>query len=228
MYEKKKNILCVVAHPDDEALGVGGTLIKHALIGDKVYIIVLSEGEDAKIAEKDKNPKRTINAKNWSKIAGTNLYKVLDLPDQQLDKIPQLEIVKKIEKCVENIKPNIVYIHHPYDINKDHQIASHSTLASLRPISYHGIKPEIRAFETPSSTDQAPNELPFIFKPNFYVDIEKVWKKKIEALKAYSNEIKRAPHPRSINSLKALAVKRGSEAGLKKAEAFYILRKIWT
>ena len=55
--KKKKNILCVVAHPDDEALGVGGTLIKHVLIGDKVYIIVLSKGEDAKIAKKDEDEK---------------------------------------------------------------------------------------------------------------------------------------------------------------------------
>ena len=101
----KKNILCVVAHPDDEALGPGGTLIKHVSDGDKVYIIILSEGEDSKINLKDKNSERLFNAKNWSKTAGTNLYKIFNFPDQKLDNIPQLEIVKKLEKSIEKVKP---------------------------------------------------------------------------------------------------------------------------
>ena len=112
-------------------------------------------------------------------------------------------------------------------MNSDHQIAAQTALAALRPIAYHKVNPEIRAFETPSSTEQAPNALPYIFKPNFYVDIQDVWKKKILALKAYVNELKSSPHPRSLNTIKALAIKRGSEAGFKKAEAFYIIRKVW-
>ncbi len=222
-----KNILCVVAHPDDEALGLGGTLIKHSIYGDKVNIIILSKGEAAKRSSLDKNPKRLENAKKWSEIAGVNLFKVFNYPDQKLDTIPQLEIVKNLEQIIQQLKPDIVYLHHPYDMNSDHQIAAQTTLAALRPIAYHNVKPEIRAFETPSSTEQAPNELPYIFKPNFYVDIQKVWKKKLLALAAYSNELKQKPHPRSINAITALAIKRGSEAGLKKAEAFYILRRVW-
>ena len=222
-----KNILCIVAHPDDEALGAGGTLIKHATYGDTVNIVILSKGEDAKRRSQDKNAKRLENAKNWSEIAGVNLYKVFNFPDQQLDKIPQLKIVRNLETIIEKLKPDIVYIHHPYDMNRDHQIAAQTTLSALRPIAYHKVNPEIRAFETPSSTEQAPNTLPYIFKPNFYVDIQTVWKKKILALNAYVNELKPSPHPRSLNTIKALAIKRGSEAGLKKAEAFYIIRKVW-
>ena len=227
MEKNYKNILCVAAHPDDEALGVGGTLIKHVSYGDSVNIVILSKGEDAKISSQDKNAKRLENAKNWSKIAGANLYKVFDFPDQQLDKIPQLRIVRNLEKIIEKLKPDIVYIHHPYDINSDHQIAAQTTLVALRPISYHKVKPEIRAFETPSSTEQAPNTQPYIFNPNFYVNIQDVWKKKILALNAYVSELKSSPHPRSLSTIKALAIKRGSEAGLKKAEAFYIVRKVW-
>ena len=222
-----KKVLCVVAHPDDEALGVGGTLIKHSKNKDKVDLIILSLGEGAKRIKADKNPKRIENALRWSKIAKINLYKVFNYPDQKLDTIPQLKIVKNLEKVIENLKPDIVYVHHPFDINKDHQIAAQSTLVALRPISYHKVKPEIRAFETPSSTDQAPNELPYIFRPNFYVDIQSEWNQKLLALKSYLKELKSFPHPRSIRSIEALAIKRGSEAGLKKAEAFSIIRKIW-
>ena len=223
-----KKVLCVVAHPDDEALGVGGTLIKHSENKDKVELIILSVGESAKRVKVDKNPKRLENALRWSKIAKVNLHKVFNYPDQRIDTIPQLKIVKNLEKIIEDLIPDIVYIHHPFDINKDHQIAAQATLVALRPISYHKVKPEIRAFETPSSTDQVPSELPYIFRPNFYVDIQSEWKKKLLALKAYSKELKPFPHPRSIRAIEALATKRGSEAGLKKAEAFCIIRKIWS
>ena len=224
---RNNKILCVVAHPDDEALGVGGTLIKHSKYNAKVFVVILSRGEEAKVKKKDINPKRLDNAKKWSKLAEVMLYKVFDYPDQQLDTIPQLQIVKKLEEIIAEIKPNIVYMHHPYDINSDHQIAAQTTLAALRPISFHQIKPEIRSFETPSSTDQGPNEMPYTFKPNFYVDIDLVWDQKLKALNAYHKELKKFPHPRSLKAIEALAIKRGTEAGLKKAEAFYIIRKIW-
>jgi hypothetical protein len=94
-------------------------------------------------------------------------------------------------------------------------------------MSYHKINSEIRAFETPSSTDQAPMLEPYIFKPNFYVSIFDYWNKKLEGLKIYSSEIKKKPHPRSIVSIKSLAIKRGAESGLKMAEAFQIVRRVW-
>tara|TARA_X000000950_G_scaffold142400_1_gene176551 strand:+ start:48 stop:722 length:675 start_codon:yes stop_codon:yes gene_type:complete len=222
-----KKILCIVAHPDDEVLGIGGTLIKHVAYGDSVDIIILSEGETSKSVKIERNSRRLSNAKSCSDIIGSNLYKIFNFPDQQLDKISQLKIVKKLENCLEKLKPDIIYTHHPADINSDHQITAHTTLVAARPISYHKVMPEIRCFETPSSTEQAPNVEPYVFKPNFYVCIEKVWKKKIEAINAYSKEIKKYPHPRSIKSIESLAIKRGSEVNLKKAEAFYIIRKVW-
>ena len=220
-------ILCIVAHPDDEALGVGGTLIRHNEIGDKVYVVILSDGEGSKLKEEEKNIFRNNNAENWSKITGCNLYSIFDFPDQRLDKVPQLDIVQKLEKVVKDLKPDIVYIHFPSDLNRDHQIAAEASLAAIRPISSHKVNPEIRAFETPSSTDQAPMVEPYIFKPNYYVNIYDQWKKKVLALNAYSNELRDYPHSRSIKSIEALAIKRGSEAGFKMAEAFYVLRKIW-
>ena len=99
-----------------------------------------------------KNPLRKSNALKWANISKCNLYALFDFPDQRLDAIPQLDLVKNIEKAIEDLKPNIIYIHHPGDINKDHQIAAQVALTALRPMSYHKVCPEIRAFETPSST----------------------------------------------------------------------------
>ena len=223
---KKKNILCIVAHPDDEALGVGGTLIKHVECGDIVNIVILSDGEGAKLLKKEKNVKRLDNAHKWSKLAGTKLLDVMNFPDQKFDAIPQIEIVSALEEIIKKAKPDIVYTHFLYDINKDHQITAEAVLVALRPISKFGLVPEIRSFETPSTTDQTPQIIDFNFSPNLYINITKQWKKKSICLKAYSKEMKKYPHPRSLKSIKSLAVKRGSECMQELAEAFYIIRKI--
>ena len=224
----KKKILCIVAHPDDEALGLAGTLIKHINIGDIVNIIILSEGETAKAENSSKNKYRLKNAEEWSKFIGCNLYCTLNLPDQMFDTVPKLEIIQKIENMIFKLKPDIIYTHHSGEINHDHQITSHAVLTAIRPMNKKGLKPEVRTFETPSSTDQAPYDETYIFQPNFYVDIDQEWEKKVASLKIYKKEIGKFPHPRSLESIEALSIKRGAESGLKKAEAFKILRKIWS
>lgn len=227
MNKKKKSILCIVAHPDDEALGLGGTIIKHIEHGHNVQIIILSVGEEAKL-DADKDPsRREQSAYAWSKSVGSEVLKIFDYADQRLDTIPKLEIIQELEKIIKIIKPDIIYTHHDGDINHDHQVVSHAVLTACRPMNSLGIKAEIRTFETISSTEQAPYSDRYIFKPNYYVDVENVWDKKISSLKAYNNEMGIYPHPRSMESIEALAIKRGSEAGLKKAEAFCILKKIW-
>jgi len=227
MNKKNNSILCIVAHPDDEALGVGGTLIRHINNGDIVNIVIFSIGEDSKIDKSPDSRKRINSAKKWSEFIGSKLYKLFSYPDQMLDTIPKLEIIKKIEDIVVKIRPDIVYTHHEGDINHDHQIISHAVLTALRPMNPFKIHAEIRTFETVSSTDQAPYVDKYIFKPNYYGDIENVWEKKISSLKFYRDELALAPHPRSIDNIKALAIKRGAESGLHKAEAFCIIKKIW-
>lgn len=223
----KKSILCIVAHPDDEALGIGGTIIKHINNGDEVNIVIFSIGEASKSEEEINSTRRIKNAKEWSRIVGSKIITIFDYPDQKLDTVPKLELIKNLEKLLKKISPDVVYTHHDGDINHDHQIVSHAVFTALRPMSILGLKPQIITFETVSSTEQAPYTDKYIFKPNYYVDISDVWKKKVDALKAYKSEIKDFPHPRSIDSLRALAIKRGVESGLKKAEAFHIVRKIW-
>jgi len=225
--KRNKSVLCIVAHPDDEALGVGGTLLKHINEGDKVNIVMFSVGEESKLDKTINTKRRLKSARDWSKEVGSTIYKIFNYPDQKLDTISKLEIIQSLENILKNLRPDIVYTHHDGDINHDHQVVSHAVLTALRPMNNLNLKPEIRTFETISSTEQSPFTDRYIFKPNFYVDIEEVWNKKIRALKKYSNEMGVFPHPRSLNSIEALAIKRGSESGLKKAEAFCIIRKIW-
>tara|TARA_B100001059_G_C17805619_1_gene568937 strand:- start:682 stop:1362 length:681 start_codon:yes stop_codon:yes gene_type:complete len=225
MINKSSKILCIVAHPDDEVLGLGGTLIKHSLNGDSVDIVFLSDGEGSKKDNINKN--RLDNAKICSKIMGSKIYKIFDFPDQKLDTVAKIEIIKSIEDVLYKVQPDIIYTHHIGDINHDHQIVGHAVLTALRPLNNNIKNAEIRFFETPSSTEQSPNIDHYLFKPNFYVSITKEWKIKLKALEAYKNELGVFPHPRSIKSIEALAIKRGSESGLEKAEAIQIIRKFW-
>ena len=131
-----------------------------------------------------------------------------------------------MEEDLLRIKPNIVYTHHPQDLNIDHKLTAEMVLTALRPMSKVHSCNTILSFETPSSTDQAPQISPFIFNPNHYVSIKKEWKNKILSLKIYEKEMRNSPHPRSLKSIEALAIKRGAESGLELAEAFYIIRNI--
>ena len=221
-----KKILCIVAHPDDEALGPGGSLIKHSDAGDDVYILIFSDGEGAKKKPEDKNPNRIKAAENWASETNTKIFKISFFPDQKLDTLPQQTLVAEVENALEKINPHIVYIHNPSDINKDHELVAKASLVALRPMRFINVFPEIRAFETPSSTDQTPNLNGFTFQPNLYISISNVWEKKLKALKNYDLELGLYPHPRSIKNLKALAIKRGAESGLEMAEAFFIIKKI--
>ena len=154
------------------------------------------------------------------------LNQVIEIKTQTLP-LELLDIIQNIEIIISDIKPDIIYTHHIGDINHDHQIIGHAVLTAARPINKDILRAEVRLFETPSSTEQSPHIEQYMFKPNFYVSIEDEWNKKVEAMKAYKKELKIIPHPRSLKSIEALALKRGAESGLLKAEAFTSIRRIW-
>lgn len=222
-----RRVMCIVAHPDDEALGVGGTLIRHVCSGDSVDIVILSDGEAAKSDKSVPDPERANKAAAWAAQTGCNLRGHYDFPDQQLDTVPLIDIVRVLESEIADCAPDIIYTHHPGDMNSDHQIVAQCVLAAKRPMHAQGRLPSVYAFETPSSTDQAPNVAPFLFAPNHYVVLDGLMDEKLSALGVYANELGPPPHPRSLESISALATKRGAECGTLVAEAFVTLRSVW-
>ena len=222
-----KNIICIVAHPDDEALGVGGTLIRHVRAGDRVEIIILSDGEGSKTDPEARDAQRTDKANQWAERAGCSVRRICDLPDQRFDTVPMVEIVALLQEELSEIDADVIYTHHPGDLNHDHRIVCQATLVAVRPMHAAGRAPTVYAFETPSSTDQAPNVAPFLFMPNHFVVLDDLIEKKMEALETYENELGDAPHPRSRESIRALSRKRGAECGAEAAEAFVLLRSVW-
>ena len=232
-------ILVIVAHPDDEVLGMGGTIKKHTKNGDSVVVAYLTTGINARrsidytnsssynFSEHylQKNKKQILELKNdakkSSKILGVKNTLFFDFPDNEMDTIPLLKIVKTIEKIILKEKPDIVYTSHYKDLNIDHRITCNATLTACRPNSIF-IK-EILCFEIFSSTEWT---FSYDFKPNYFVNIEKELSSKINAMKKYKNELKKFPHPRSLENIENSAKRWGSISGFNAAEAFQIIRKI--
>ena len=222
---KKKNILIVVAHRDDETFGCGATMAKLSKQNYNIFAISMTDGVSArpglnniKIKKRFKN---SIKASNILKFKWLNDYSG-KFKDNNMDSEDLLKIIKLIEKTKKKINPEIVFTHYPDDLNIDHQIVANATMTAFRPKAKEKCK-MILSFEIPSSTDYA-NFKKKIFKPNYHVNIEKYWALKPKALKAYKDEIMKYPNSRSLKGIENLAKYRGNQVGFKMAESFQILR----
>ena len=142
------------------------------------------------------------------------------LPDNKMDTIPLLEIVRMIEVHIQNMRPDIVYTHHAGDLNIDHRITHQAVMTACRPLPGCSVK-TILCFEVPSSTEWGQG-----FEPNWFVDIGDTWEKKVLALQEYDSEMRVHPHPRSYDGAWHLASWRGATVGVEKAEAFMVARAI--
>ena len=224
-------VLVVAAHPDDEVLGCGGTIVRHAMAGDEVNILILAQGMLAR-AEKDdfeSYHKKQNDLKERSfrvaELLGAKDVIHLDFPDNRMDSVDLLNIIKRIEEFIDRIRPQIIYTHHGGDLNIDHTITAKAVVTATRPLR-GGIVPEICAFEILSSTEWAFGQDSIPFRPNYFIGIDPYTDKKIEAINIYRTETEPYPYPRSPDAIRALAKRRGSQSGLKAAEAFMILRRI--
>lgn len=219
-----KNILIIAAHPDDEVLGCGGTIARHSSNRDRIGVLFIADGVGARndaFAENLKKRKQAAEAA--LKTLGAESLGFLDFPDNRLDTIPLLDIVQKIEKVIEDFQPNVVYTHHYGDLNVDHAIVHRATLTACRPIPKSCVK-EIYVYEVLSATEWSLGNN--LFVPNCFVGIEDYWDQKINAINSYNQEMRPSPHTRSMEHLKSLAEHRGESVGLKKAEAFLMIRYI--
>lgn len=225
MILKSKSLLVIAAHPDDEVLGCGGTLLKLKKKKCKISILFISDGVSSRenIASSYNLliKKRYAAAKKVAKIIGAHRVDFLSLPDNNLEKIGLLNITKKIERLINIIKPDTILTHSNLDLNLDHQLVNKSVLVATRPQN-NGIIKNIYSFEILSSSEW--NFGTKIFEPNHFVDISNEIKSKIKLIGYYNSELRKWPHPRSKKGIEVLANFRGQSVGVKFAEAFKLIR----
>lgn len=223
-------VLVVAAHPDDEVLGAGGTMARHVREGDEVAVMILGEGVTSRFHRREEAPvaeieRLKVEARRANERLGVRELAFGGLPDNRFDSLDLLEVVGVVEKFIREREPGIIYTHHPGDLNIDHQLTSRAVLTAARPVPGGSIR-EICAFEVPSSTEWAFSRLGAPFTPNLFVDITQTLEHKLAALQCYSGEIRPAPHPRSPEVLRAIAVRWGSVVGRPAAEPFEIIRSL--
>lgn len=226
-----ERILVVAAHPDDEVLGCGGSIARWVKEGHLVHLLLLADGEGARtdmknggnVIERIRHRHRA--ADEAAKILGVTSISRFDFPDNRMDGVELLDVIKAIEGVIETERPDCVLTHHAGDVNVDHRVAQEAVLAACRPQPGHCVR-QLLFFEVPSSTEWRPAASGQVFAPNFFVNISETLDAKLDALQAYRDELREFPHPRSINAVEALARWRGASSGVSAAEAFCLGRLV--
>lgn len=223
------SILVIAAHPDDEVLGCGGTITKLTDEGKFVHVAFFADGvssrDNKEALKKIDLVKRRDAALRACNVLGVKSVSFDDLPDNRMDTIPLLDVIKMIETLLIKYKPDTILTHHAGDLNVDHQQLYQAVATACRPQINQTVK-TILSFEVPSSTEwQLPGYIP-VFAPNFFVDISSTLDRKLIALQEYSSEMRAWPHSRSIKAIQHLAHWRGATVGVDAAEAFVLGRHI--
>ncbi|MGV0963897.1 MAG: PIG-L deacetylase family protein [Polynucleobacter sp.] len=226
------NVLIVVPHPDDEVLGCGGSIARHISQGDSVTILILAEGitsrANTRELGRDSRKLQALRgaALKASKILGVTDTVLHDFPDNRMDGLQLLDVVKVVEKHVNRLRPTVVYTTFSGDVNIDHQICYRAVVTACRPQPGMSVT-TLLVCETLSSTEWQPPVNCTQFSPNFFIDITSTLSIKLRALEAYKAELREWPHPRSLKAVENLATYRGSSVGINAAEAFMLARCIY-
>jgi LmbE family N-acetylglucosaminyl deacetylase len=229
-FSKGMRILVVAAHPDDEVLGCGGTLVKAIAAGAEVAVQFLGEGISARfpVGQYDNEEFRTQTrarmegARKALQVLGITDCEFGDRLCGQFDTYPLISIVKDIERKMEKFNPHLLFTHNPAEVNIDHRLSYEAVEVACRP-TRDFIPTQIYTFEIPCSGSWT---FESTFKPNVFVDVSEQWDKKLAAWACYEGEARPFPFPRSNEGLKTLAQYRAMMSNLKLAEAFRMVRMI--
>lgn len=228
-----KRILIVVAHPDDELLGLGATMNKVINETDAItHVVILGEGitsrsNDRNVgAWKEELEIHRSNISRAQKVIGYHGVSIYDFPDNRFDTVALLDIIKIVEKEKQQFKPDIIFTHHGGDVNIDHQRTFEAVLTSCRPMQFETAK-TIITFETPSGTEWRLPSDPRHFLPNMFISVEEDnLIAKIKGMESYEFEKRAFPHPRSPEALRIQAERWGVAVGCRLAEAFCVVRHV--
>jgi LmbE family N-acetylglucosaminyl deacetylase len=217
-----RRVLVFAAHPDDEVLGMGGTIALNTDRGDSVRIVCVTDGSSMQYPDDAATrAKKEEEARQAAGELGVSEYVHLDLPDMQLDTLPHVEINRVVEEQVRELRPHDVYTPHP-DVNLDHRALFDSVAVATRPAPGQPVL-RVLTYAPTSSTEWTPAARNW-FVPNWFVDVSETLERKLAAFARYETEQRPYPHPRSERAIRAAAEFYGASCGCEYAEPFVLVR----
>lgn len=213
-------VLCISAHPDDEVIGAGGTLLRHVAEGDEVYWCVVTQGYTPQwpqaVLEKARAQVHQVR-----EFLGMREVFLLGFPTVRLNTVPYAELTSALQRVVDQVRPEVVYTTPGGDVNLDHRIVYEATLVATRPLPGTSVR-RVLCYEIGPTARYGMQEL----KPSVFVDVTPYLDGKIAAMALYETELREPPHPRSLEGLRLISRERGLSVGVNAAEAFHLVREV--
>ena len=219
-------VLVISPHPDDEVLGVGGTMRRLADEGHGVTVAIVTKGWAPLFPEEQVAQVRT-EAQAANAALGVKRVRFMDLPVTKLHAIPEHELNAAFNALITDEQPEWVFRPFPGDRHEDHRQVFDAALIALRPVPDRSYVKRILCYETVSETHWAVSHLEPAFQPQLWFDIGDQLDAKLAAMRIYASQIRPAPDARSLEALQALATWRGSIVGMSAAETFVLVRECW-
>ena len=216
-------IIVISAHPDDEILGCGGTLLKHKENGDELHWLITTNVFESQGFSKERVKSRQIEIEKVAEMVGFTKTHLLDFPTMSLGPVEGNKMIPMVSKIFQEVEPEVIYVLNRSDAHSDHRVTFEAILACTKSFRYPYVK-RVLMYECISETEFAPALFEKAFIPNYFVDISPYHTRKMEIMKVYESELGEHPFPRSERNIEALSVFRGATAGVEYAEAFQLIK----
>lgn len=226
MAAQTRNILVIAPHPDDEVLGVGGTMPRLAQEGHALTVAIATKGWAPLFPEPQVQQVRA-EAQQANAALGVRDVRFMDLPVTRLNSLPRHELNAAFDQLVQAVRPDWVFLPFPGDRHEDHRQVFDAAMVALRPVAGRPQAQRIFCYETVSETHWAAPHVEPAFEPQVWCDIAPHLQAKLAAMALYASQVRPAPDARSLEAVRALAVWRGSVVGQSAAECFAVVRECW-
>jgi len=220
-------VLVIAPHPDDEVLGVGGTIARLASEGNDITVVIVTTGWEPLFPDSQVQQVRA-EAGGANKVLGIKSLRFMDLPVTKLNAMPKHQINRQFEQLISEEEPELVFCPFCGDRQQDHKAVFDACMVALRPAADRKCVKRILCYETVSETHWSTSYVEPCFEPQLWVDISDHLDTKLDAAAKYESQLRQEPDARSLKAISSLAGWRGSIVGMIAAECFVTARECWT
>lgn len=224
MIDAIRRAMVIAPHPDDEVLGCGGTMARLASMGCHIDVAIVTRGMQPRFDQAQVEQVQA-EARDAHRLLGVAHTHFLDFPAAHLDQIACADLNEAVARSVRNCAPDTLFVPFVGDLHFDHRLVFDAAMVAARPLGDR-YPLRILAYETVSETNWAAPYVAPSFQPNIFIDISDHIDRKLEAFGCFQSQVRPFPNERSLETLRALAMVRGSCVSRMAAEGFVLIREV--